>query len=459
MKDRRGHGPKTDRRGGGKPSARRLAVRALRRVLEDGRPAAPTITELARGLEPREGDLLRELVLGALRWKLALDAEVAAVSRIPLPKLAPNLREIMEVALYQLRHLDRIPPYAAVSEAVSHARTRGGEGAARLVNGVLRGILLLPAPAAPREAAAGRREAETLAAHFSHPLFLVERWLARFGHDAARRVLEADNTPPKLDLLLGPLAGSREEARAALSRAGVETAVSELVPRALTVLSGNPVRADLLATGAYAIQDVGSQSLPLLLPRGDLLVDLAAAPGGKSMSALAHGWMRSAAALDASPARLLRVAENARRLGLATLRAAAGDAANPPLPERGFDRVLLDAPCSGTGTLRKNPEIRYRVSPEAIERLARSQQEWLDASARLLAPGGYLLYATCSLEEEENERVVERVLARDATLERAAIEPPSPALAAHIAGDRFRILPDESSDGFTAHLLRRKPEA
>jgi 16S rRNA (cytosine967-C5)-methyltransferase len=458
MKDRRGHGPKTDRRGGGKPSARRLAVRALRRVLEDGRPAAPTITELARGLEPREGDLLRELVLGALRWKLALDAEVAAVSRIPLPKLAPNLREIMEVALYQLRHLDRIPPYAAVSEAVSHARTRGGEGAARLVNGVLRGILLLPAPAAPREAAAGRREAGGARRAFFAPA-LPRRALARAVR-ARRRAPRARGRQQRRRSSTsssGRWAGSREEARAALSRAGVETAVSELVPRALTVLSGNPVRADLLATGAYAIQDVGSQSLPLLLPRGDLLVDLAAAPGGKSMSALAHGWMRSAAALDSSPARLLRVAENARRLGLATLRAAAGDAANPPLPERGFDRVLLDAPCSGTGTLRKNPEIRYRVSPEAIERLARSQQEWLDASARLLAPGGYLLYATCSLEEEENERVVERVLARDATLERAAIEPPSPALAAHIAGDRFRILPDESSDGFTAHLLRRKP--
>jgi 16S rRNA (cytosine967-C5)-methyltransferase len=228
------------------------------------------------------------------------------------------------------------------------------------------------------------------------------------------------------------------------------------VPRALTVLSGNPVRRDLLAAGAYAIQDVGSQALPLLLPAGEQLVDLAAAPGGKSMSALAHGWMRAAAALDASPARLLRVAENARRLGLATLRAAAGDVATPPLPEGRFDRVLLDAPCSGTGTLRKNPEIRFRVTPEAIERIARSQEEWLAAAARLLRPGGFLLYATCSLEEEENERVVERVLARDPSLERAAIEPPSPALASRIHGDRFRILPDDDSDGFTAHLLRRR---
>ena len=124
-----------------KPSGARVrAVEALRKVLESGRPAAPLVGEVARGLSPADADLLRELVLGVLRWKAGLDAEIAAVSRIPLKKLAPNLREILEVALYQLRHLDRIPPYAAVSEAVTHARASGGEGASKLVNGVLRGF-------------------------------------------------------------------------------------------------------------------------------------------------------------------------------------------------------------------------------------------------------------------------------------------------------------------------------
>jgi 16S rRNA (cytosine967-C5)-methyltransferase len=432
-------------------TARRRSVRALRRVVEDGRLAAPTVNELARGLDAREADLLRELVLGVLRWKTGLDAEIAAVSRIPLPKLAPNLREILEVALYQLRHLDRIPPYAAVSEAVSHAKDSGGEGAARLVNGVLRGILLLPPPSPPADA-----EAKALATFYSHPLFLVERWLARFGAEQTRRVLEADDEAPRLDLLVGPRGGSREEARAALAREAVQTEPSPLVPRALTVLSGNPVRAELLASGAYAIQDVGSQLLPLLLPPGELLVDLAAAPGGKTMSALAHGRVRSALALDVSPQRLRRVRGNAVRMGLEGVRAAAADASRPPLAPRRFDRVILDAPCSGTGTLRKNPEIRYRVTPGTIERMARSQEEWLAAAAELLVPGGFVLYATCSLEEEENERVVARVLAGDPSLERAAIEPPSPAAARFVAGDRFRIPPDPRSDGFTAHLLRRK---
>jgi 16S rRNA (cytosine967-C5)-methyltransferase len=138
------------------------------------------------------------------------------------------------------------------------------------------------------------------------------------------------------------------------------------------------------------------------------------------------------------------------------VRPVAADVAAAPLPGAAFDRVLLDAPCSGTGTLRKNPEIRYRVTPEAIERLARAQAAALAASAALLPSGGYLLYATCSLEEEENERVVEAVLARTPELEEAPIASPA-GLEPFVDGARLRLFPDASTDGFTAHLLRRRP--
>ena len=147
--------------------------------------------------------------------------------------------------------------------------------------------------------------------------------------------------------------------------------------------------------------------------------------------------------------------ENARRLAWPVIRPVAASLEALPLSERRFERVLLDAPCSGTGTLRKNPEIRYRVSAAAIERLAASQETWLAAAAMLVAPGGYLLYSTCSLEEEENERVVERVLASDPDLTAEAIEAPEP-LRRFVDGARFRILPDARSDGFTALLLRRR---
>lgn len=431
-------------------TARTRAVEALRRVLEGGRRAAPLAGELGRGLSREDQDLLRELVLGVLRWKLALDAEIASVSRVPLPKLAPNLREILEVGLYQLRHLDRVPPYAAVSEAVEHARASGGEGASRLVNGILRGILLLPAPVPP-----ARDDAPDLARHFSHPEFLVRRWLGRFGSEVTRRILAADNVAPRLDLLTNPRRASREVLRDRLREEGIRTEPSPAVPLALMVASGNPLRSPLHAQGFFSVQDVGSQLLPLLLPGGDLLVDLAAAPGGKSLSAIAHGRMKRASALDRSVTRLRLVKENSRRLGLSDVHPVAGDFAALPLPEGRFGRVLLDAPCSGTGTLRKNPEIRYRVTEEAIDRLARAQEAALDSSLRLLEPGGYLLYSTCSLEAEENEAVVGRVLERKPEVEVVAIPAPS-GLSSAADGACLRLFPDESTDGFTAHLLRRR---
>ena len=455
---------------GGTGTARARAVFILREVLERGARAAPLVGEQGTGLGEADRGLFRELVFGVLRWKDALDGEIAGVSRVPLPKLAPNLREILEVALYQLRHLDRVPDYAAVSEAVDQARASGGEGAARLANGVLRGILLLPPPQLPpppgdRSSVAsaeeeGRREGRTrdtaaLARYYSHPRFLVERWLDRFGEVETRHILEADNRPPGLDLMANPRRTDRASLSAALLAEGIKTETSALAPLALTVVSGNPIRSPLFAAGHFFVQDIGSQALPLLLPAGETLLDLAAAPGGKSFSAIAHGRCRQSAALDLSLPRLGLLEENRRRLGIPEARPVAGHLARLPFPPGSFDRVLLDAPCSGTGTLRKNPESRYRVTSEAIDRLGRAQESFLASAAQLLAPGGYLLYSTCSLEEEENERVVARVLAGEPRLQPAAIEPP-PGLDEFVLGARLRLFPGDRTDGFTAHLLRRR---
>ncbi len=461
-------------------TARDRAVDLLREVLERGGRATPLLASRGRGLAATDHDLLRELVLGVLRWRAALDAEIASVSRVPLEKLAPRLREILEVALYQIRHLDRIPDYAAVSEAVSQARASGGEGASGLVNGVLRGILLLPPPSPlPLPPGEGRGEgvllplplgegggegvstatvATALARHFSHPVFLVERWLARFGPERTSQILQADNTPSGVDLLTNPRRATRDRLAEELRGEGIETRDSSLSPLGLTVVRGNAVRSRLFAEGWFLVQDVGSQALPLLLPPGDTLVDLAAAPGGKSFAAILSGRTRRAVALDRSSERLRLLRANQERLGVSEVFPAAADVAAPPLALGSFDRVLFDAPCSGTGTLRKSPEIRYRVTPAAIERLAGAQEAALLAAADLLAPGGYLLYSTCSLEEEENERVVARVLERDRRLELAPIEPPE-GLAPYVGGSLFRVFPGDVADGFTAHRLRRRPSS
>ncbi|HEY2798393.1 MAG TPA: transcription antitermination factor NusB [Thermoanaerobaculia bacterium] len=450
-------------------TARTRAVEGLRKVLGSGERAAPLAGALSRGLSAPDQDLLRELLLGVLRWKRALDAEIAGACRMPIAKLAPNLLEILEVGLYQLRHLDRVPGYAAVSEAVDHARRSGGEGAARLVNGILREILRRPPPQEPR---AG--DVSALARRFSHPEFLVERWSERFGPETTLRVLQADNGTPRLDLLANPRRGSldslgnrpesrvaRDSLRERLAEEGVVTEPVPGAPLALSVRSGslNPLRSPLHAQGLFAVQDVGSQILPLLLPPGGLLIDLAAAPGGKSLSALAHARMSRTAAVDRSLPRLRLLVQNARRLGYSEARAVAGDFAAPPLPEGRFDRVLLDAPCSGTGTLRKNPEIRYRVTEEAVERLAGAQEAALESALRLLAPGGFLLYSTCSLEWEENERVVERVVERMRErvpgVRPASVPIDSPVPASPTRAGGVRLFPDETTDGFTAHLLRR----
>jgi 16S rRNA (cytosine967-C5)-methyltransferase len=432
-------------------SARRRAVTALRDVLERGARAAPTVTEISKGLRPEDAGLLRELVLGVLRWRSALDAEIQKSSHAKLQNLAPDLREILEVALYQVRHLDRVPTYAAVDEAVRHARASGGARAGSFVNAVLRRALRVE-PSGPAAAAS----AEELALSFSHPNFLVTRWLKRFGLETTRRLLEADNAPSPLDLMVNPRKTDRATLGAALAAEGIVTAAAPMSPLALTVASGNPVASPLLAAGHFTVQDVGSQALPRLLPAGEALVDIAAAPGGKSFSALAHGLFRRAYCLDRELSRLRLLDANRRRLGMREAAPVAADALALPLEPRKFKRVLFDAPCSGTGTLRKNPEIRYRLTKDAIARLAGAQREALTRAADLLAPGGYLLYSTCSLESEENEEVVRGVLSTVPGLEPAAIEAPE-ELASCVSENRFQLLPSATNDGFTAHLLRRAP--
>jgi 16S rRNA (cytosine967-C5)-methyltransferase len=419
-------------------------------VLSDffgGRRPLRLVRELA-GLGDADRDLARELVLGVLRRRTALDAEIVRFSRFPLDRLKLPVREILETALFQIRFLERVPTRAAVHEAVAMARAQAGEGASRLVNGVLRSALREPPPPLPQ---GSPRE---LAEAFSHPAFLVERWAGRFGLDRTRAILSADDERGRMHLLCDARRFPREEVARRLRDENVETEPIPLAENGLAVVSGSPLRTAVFGEGGFYVADAGSQALPFLLPPGGSLLDLAAAPGGKSASALFSGRFGRTVAADVSLDRLGVLRENRRRMDLAAAHPVAADVLAAPFAAGGFDRVLLDAPCSGTGTLRKNPEIRYRVTPAVIETMAAAERRLLAAAAALVAPGGYLLYSTCSLEEEENERVAAELSASDPAMRPSTIDPPD-ALRPHVSGAVFRLFPDGGTDGFTAHLFRR----
>jgi 16S rRNA (cytosine967-C5)-methyltransferase len=438
-------------------SVRSLALGILIRVERDRAHAAPLLDARGISLPPRDRDLLRALVKGVLRNAIRLDHVVARHLDRPVEMLDIPVRAALRLGAAQLLLLDRVPPHAAVSETVAAVKEIAPRGAG-LVNAVLRkvaaneerpGVVRLP-DADPLD----RLVVET-----SHPSWLVRRWAERFGREAAAGILAADNADSPVDLLADPLVGSREEVRAILARDGVRTTPSDWAPLALTVEEGDAIGHPLVRSGRLAVVDAAAQALVELVPASAVVVDLTAAPGGKTRTLLARGKARRVIALERQGARVLRLARNLsdglRRGEVLVVRA---DAARPPLPRGRFESILLDAPCSGTGTLRKNPEIRSRLRREDFGPLASLQRELLRSALDLLSPGGTVTWMTCSLEPEENEDVVDAILTERADAIRLpAKEMPLPA--ALIPWSRpdglVRVLPGPENDGFSALTVRR----
>jgi 16S rRNA (cytosine967-C5)-methyltransferase len=438
-------------------SVRSLALGILIRVERDRAHAAPLLDARGISLPPRDRDLLRALVKGVLRNAIRLDHVVARHLDRPVEMLDIPVRAALRLGAAQLLLLDRVPPHAAVSETVAAVKEIAPRGAG-LVNAVLRkvaaneerpGVVRLP-DADPLD----RLVVET-----SHPSWLVRRWAERFGCEAAAGVLAADNADSPVDLLADPLVGSREEVRAILARDGVRTTPSDWAPLALTVEEGDAIGHPLVRSGRLAVVDAAAQALVELVPASAVVVDLTASPGGKTRTLLARGKARRVIALERQGARVLRLARNLsdglRRGEVLVVRA---DAARPPLPRGRFESILLDAPCSGTGTLRKNPEIRSRLRREDFGPLASLQRELLRSALDLLSPGGTVTWMTCSLEPEENEDVVDAILAeRTDAIRLPAKEMPLPA--ALIPWSRpdglVRVLPGPENDGFSALTVKR----
>jgi 16S rRNA (cytosine967-C5)-methyltransferase len=437
--------------------ARAAAARVVERTLASRSPAERWLARESAALaDARDRRLLSELAYGALRWKLRLEHVLERASGRELAKIDPALRPVLAVAALQLLFLDRVPAHAAVSEAVDEVRRRRGAAAAGFANAVLRKLAAAPRlddwPVEERDA--GRRRA----IESSHPPALVGRWLDRFGAEATDRILAADNAPRELHLLAFADRGGRDALAAALAGEGVETAPGEIATQALRVTAGNPLGGEAFARGDFYVQDQASQAaacVPAPAP-GERVLDAAAAPGGKGLAVLAREPAARVCFADLSLERGRLLRDNARRLRR-ELPLVVADAARPAFAAGAFDRVVVDAPCTGTGTLRRHPELRWRYSADELARLAERGLEMLLGIADAVAPGGRLIHVTCSIEAEENEAVAERFLARrpdfvDDPLESSSLETD----AGRRAEGRWRVLPDRAHDGFSVAVLRRR---
>jgi 16S rRNA (cytosine967-C5)-methyltransferase len=423
--------------------ARILAYRILSENERGGALLAERMA--AHDVEPldrRERAFLHELVLGTLRSRGRLDAALAHASDRPLGELDAPTRTALRLGAYQVLRL-RVPDRAAVSESVDLVRAEAPR-AAGFVNAVLRRLARDGAPPEPDAVQDPRQWLTTIG---SLPDWLAERWLARLGAaEAVARARAFESVPPTV-VRLNP---RRPDAAARVAEAGI-TLEALRVPGAWRATGDAPTA--LVAAGAVYVQDQGSQMIAHLAARDGRVLDACAAPGGKSTLLADLGGARTCViAADMSRPRVRTLATLARRWGAATVHVLAADARRPPFA-RAFDSVLLDAPCSGLGTLGRNPDIRWRARPADLARHAERQREMLDALAGLVAPKGTLLYATCSLEPEENEGVVEPFLDASPAFVAAALPDWAGAFA---SGPFARTLPErDGGDGFFAARLVR----
>jgi 16S rRNA (cytosine967-C5)-methyltransferase len=361
-------------------------------------------------LAPVDRALAAELVYGTLAWQGRLDHHLGQLVHRPLAELDAGARAALRLGLYQLLFLDRVPAYAAVDASVRLAR-RSGRGAAGLVNAVLRRVSREGQAALPLPDAAGDRIGR-LAVEWSHPRWLVERLADEIGIEELPRLLAAHNRHGPVALRAHPV-GSRDALGVRLAARGVAVAPSRWAPDALVVerAAGRLRSSEEFGSGRLGFQGEASQLVTRLLPAADgaRVLDACAAPGGKTAYAAALGARVTALDIHAAGAR--RILRESNRLGLTSIAVAVADARRPPI-RSSFDAVLVDAPCSGLGTLRRHPELRWRRRPEDLDRLATLQGELLATVAPLVRPGGVLVYAVCTPMRAETDDVVAAFLAR-----------------------------------------------
>ena len=450
--------------------ARSAAFDILLRVERESSYAAELLHSAAyETFSTADHGLATELVMGVLRWRSVLDREIAQTSSQAVSKLDLEVLTALRLALYQLRRLDRIPPRAAIHESVELVKQARKRSAAPFVNAVLR--KLAPAAPLPHASASDQENSaspEALAHAFAHPLWLVERWVREYGRAAAHQICRYDQSVPATAIRLRDPAAEND-----LRAEGIELTPGAMLRSARRVQTANIAKARALRAGQAVIQDEASQLVAALVGRGSRILDCCAAPGGKTLAMADRNPGATITAVELHPHRarllqkLLCAAESSRSARRHDIQVITADVQTAPL-HANFDRVLADVPCSGTGTLARNPEIKWRLQPADLENLQVRQLAIFRSALTQLAPGGRLIYSTCSLEKEENEDVIEKSMEENSTFRLLDIRPELnrlksegvltwPDIASLTRGPFLRTLPGiHPCDGFFAAIFEKQ---
>ncbi|MCZ8520200.1 MULTISPECIES: 16S rRNA (cytosine(967)-C(5))-methyltransferase RsmB [Paenibacillus] len=410
-----------------------------------------------------DAGLATEIVYGTLQRLNTIDYFLESFVSKGLSKLEPWVRSLLRLSFYQLYYLDRVPDHAVTNEAVGIARRRGHQGISGMVNGVLRSVLRRRTELVLPE---GLPAAKRIALSASHPEWLVRRWIAQFGEEAAQRLCEANNEPPRVSLRVNTRRLSREALIERLRGEGFEAEPSPLAPAGVIVRGGgNMALTQDYADGVYSIQDESSMLVAEWVdPQpGERVLDCCAAPGGKTAHLAEKMEGRGEiVACDVHEHKQGLIREQAERLGHESITTLTADARRLPehyAPES-FDRILLDAPCSGLGVIRRKPDMKWTKTEAELGGICAIQQELLEAVHGLVKPGGVLVYSTCTVEPSENGEAVRAFLARHPEFVPDAPPPsavPAGQEAASADGASVQIMPyDYGSDGFYIARLRKR---
>lgn len=388
--------------------ARAAAFDILLRVEQEDSYASEMLhSKLCSHLTAQDQGLTTELVMGVLRWRSSLDEAIAQVSSQNLPRLDPEVLIALRLGAYQLGWLDRVPARAAIHESVELVKRARKRSAAPFANAVLRKLAddtgRMHTPLEPRLSVA---DSEAIAATSAHPFWLVSRWASQFGVDIAARICAFDQSiPPAAIRLRSP------SAEVELRGEGIDLAHGTFLTNARRVASGDVTKTKAYFEGRIAIQDEASQLVAALVGRGSRILDCCAAPGGKTGAIADRNPDAAIVAVELHPHRAELLS---KRVRAPNVRVITSDVRELPIGEL-FDHVLVDAPCSGTGTIARNPEIKWRLMPADLADLQSRQLAILASAMQHVAPGGKLIYSTCSLEREENESVIEEALRTNAS--------------------------------------------